>query len=180
MWRGFMWRFGFAAVTAVVVGGCVVPGAMGQGAAPEAIARSLILQADAAIDSTCSSREFGSKERLPADDAGRYQDVTRERWNLTRCGKTVPYLVTFTREHVNPGQYRTHVRVRPENESIPELAYIKNLAERNQCRLTGDPRVTIKTGSTHRLYEVPCEGGSMNFECGQTLQGHSGESCWRM
>ena len=72
----------------------VVPGNTGASPLLQRDTLTLINVIDGADDTTCAKRTIVNTEivKVPTS-AG---DTTQERWILDRCGKTVPYLVTFT------------------------------------------------------------------------------------
>jgi len=169
---------GIVALILTSIFGCTTAGTVPRGR--EEVANRLIMEIDSGIDSACADRTIGSKEQMPAPNIrGVYESVNQERWNLIRCGKTVPYIVIFAREFARSGG-RTDVRVRPEHEPTPEIVYVRNVAKRNHCELIGEPLKTVRPGSTRRYYEVTCTSGVMNFVCGPIEEGSSGEACWRM
>lgn len=72
----------------------VVPGNTGASPLLQRDTLTVINVMDGADDTTCAKRTIVNTEivKVPIS-AG---DTTQERWLLDRCGKTIPYLVTFT------------------------------------------------------------------------------------
>lgn len=69
---------------------------------------------------------------------------------------------------------------KPRLSEADELDHIKKIAVKNNCVNVGDPKKTAKSGSNNRLYEVACQSGIMNFECGVIKEGLVDEACWRL
>ncbi len=141
----------------------------------ETKAQALILQADRGIDKHCKQRSVLRRHTLETGTNEFGGNYSTERWFIDRCGKEVPYIVSYTQKVF--GDPQINIRVSPEHERIPEATYIENVAEQNGCTISGEifARPSEKPG--HRIYDVACKEGKMTFECGAF---GSRQSCWRI
>ena len=72
------------------------------------------------------------------------------------------------------------LKPRPRLSETDELEHVKKIAAKNNCANVGEPKKTARPDSKNRLYEVACENGVLNFECGVIKEGLVDESCWRL
>jgi hypothetical protein len=79
----------------LVVGGCAsVPGGTGASPTLQRDTLQMILLLDSAADKNCHQRRIANTEIIKMPTAENKTVV--ERWTLDRCGKPIPYRVTFT------------------------------------------------------------------------------------
>ncbi|MGC2520341.1 MAG: hypothetical protein WA373_14690 [Burkholderiales bacterium] len=72
----------------------IVPGNTGSSPLLQRDTLTVINAIDGAYDTTCAKRTIVNTEIVKGSTSA---DVTvQERWTMDRCGKTIPYLVTFT------------------------------------------------------------------------------------
>lgn len=136
----------------------------------------LIDDIEKAAKSDCKKRNIEAKEEYESDFKKHGYDIHKqERWKLNRCGKIIPYIVTYASNwKINGGGEVFFVK--PENEKLMEITYVNNVAMRNSCVVMGETKAFIHKVSKHRLYKLNCEDKeTMIIECGGAY-GKSG--CW--
>jgi len=131
------------------------------------------------------------KFSMPIDAGGQYyieygQESTgyntfRDRIRAVRIDEARAMIASYSHKPADPVELPNQRSFASSAEMyrVAELEHVKTLAERNNCKADGEPRLSIKPGSSSRLYDVACEGGgAKKFECGAALEGRSGQSCW--
>lgn len=104
--------------------------------------------------------------------------------NVVRAIKRDDAMKLITKYSYNPLEQATIPNPMPikgaSDEMSDEVDYVRMAAIKNQCKISGDPQLSTKPGSKNRFYDMPCEGGKMQFECGAVGSGSRRTSCWRI
>jgi hypothetical protein len=164
--------------------GCVTSTAIGPAwlSASYREANDLVMEIEAEVGGDCQISRVVSKVALPSDEPPGSRIFHRQRWMIDRCGKSTSYIVRFYSRRTGPNrdQYDTDVQVSLENEVLPEIFRVRNIAKRNHCENPSEPKLSTTADSPSRIYDVQCENETMRFECGQVVKGYFLESCWRI
>jgi len=139
-------------------------------------AHELIMKLDKQINTGCHQRSVIRKRtHFNRYNPENYYDGASRRdvWDIKSCNDEVSYIVNYETRFKLPNSLNTSVRIKPLSGSIPEHAYVMNLAERNECEITAELKKYKKRNSNSRIYHVPCRGSIMKFEC---TKGR----CWRL
>jgi hypothetical protein len=100
--------FSWSTAVLIALQGCVsVPGETLASTRLQHDVLQPVLAIDMAADSTCRQRKIANTEVLARSSTER-----TERWTVDRCGKLVPYLVTFSPDPAGGTNFR--VRMAPE------------------------------------------------------------------